>query len=79
MYHQIAHSDVLKDYRKALLEIGAEDNVVNFWKSLNVKDIIYEYQHEIICRRQYCNINDKKVLNKFKLDIDHTNLPWLCR
>lgn len=44
MFHQISHSDVLKDYRKALLKKGAEDNVVNFWKSLNVKDIIYEYQ-----------------------------------
>lgn len=44
MFHQISHPDVLKDYRKALLKKCAEDNIVNFWKSLNVKDIIYEYQ-----------------------------------
>lgn len=44
MWHQIAHSGVLKDYRKALLKKSAENNIVYFWKSLNVKDVIYEYQ-----------------------------------
>lgn len=44
MWHQIAHSDVLKDYRIALLKKSVEENIANFWNSLNVKNAIYEYQ-----------------------------------
>lgn len=44
MWHQIAHSDVLQDYRIALVKKGVEENIANFWNSLNVKDAIYEYQ-----------------------------------